>query len=59
MVLIKPRDGETFFRTEDIEKQIADEGDSLALVILSGVQYFTGQFFDIKAITAAGQKQVN
>lgn len=57
MVLIKPREGETFFRTEDIEKSIAEQGESLALVILSGIQYFTGQFFDIQTITAAGHKQ--
>lgn len=53
MVLIKPREGETYFRTEDIIKSIENEGDSLAVVLLSGVQYFTGQFFEIEKITAA------
>lgn len=57
MILIKPREGETYFRTEDITKVIEAEGDSLALVLLSGLQYFTGQFFDIKSITEATHKQ--
>lgn len=57
MILIKPREGETYFRTEDIVKVIEDEGESLCLVLLSGLQYFTGQFFNIKTITAAAHKQ--
>ena len=46
------------FRTEDIVAQIEKEGQHLALVVLSGVQYFTGQFLDIKNITEAAHKQV-
>lgn len=53
MVLVKPREGQNYFRTEDIVNTIEKEGDSLALVLLSGLQYFTGQFFDIKKITEA------
>ena len=49
--------GETYFRTEDVVEVIEREGEQLALVILSGVQYFTGQFFDIKTITEAAQGQ--
>ena len=58
MVLIKPRDGENSFRTEDIIAKINEEGEGLALVLLSGVQYFTGQFFDIQKITAAAHSIV-
>ena len=50
--------GETFFRTEDIIKAIENEGESLAVVLLSGVQYFTGQFFEIEKITAAAHSVV-
>ena len=56
MLLVKPRPGEDTIRTEDILKTILDHRDSLALVMLSGVQYYTGQLFDIPTITAAGHE---
>mmetsp|Transcript_30945 Transcript_30945/g.71323 ORF Transcript_30945/g.71323 Transcript_30945/m.71323 type:complete len:300 (+) Transcript_30945:50-949(+) len=56
LVAISPRDGEDNLRTEDILAKIEEEGPTTALVLLSGVQYYTGQFFDIPAITAAGHK---
>lgn len=54
IVEIQPRAGEEAIRTEDILKAIDDNADQVALVMFSGVQYFTGQLFDIKAITNAG-----
>jgi len=54
LMAISARDGEETLRTEDILQVIADEGDSIALICFSGVQYYTGQFFDIPAITRAG-----
>lgn len=56
LVELKPRPGEHNLRTEDILKTIDDHADQLALVLLPGVQYYTGQFFDIKKITAAGHR---
>ena len=50
--------GEHCIRTEDILDVIEREGDSIAVVMLSGVQYYTGQLFDIKTITAAAKKKV-
>lgn len=52
LVEVQPREGEHTLRTEDILAKIAELGEELALVLFSGVQYYTGQFFDIAAITA-------
>ena len=54
-----PRDGEFTLREADILDVIAKEGSSIALVIFSGVQYYTGQWFPIKAITDAANAQVS
>jgi len=50
---LKPRPGEYTLRTDDIVQTIVHYGNSLALVLLSGVQYYTGQFFNIKRISEA------
>jgi kynureninase len=51
VIEIKPRTGEGHLRTEDILSTIKETGEELALVMFSGVQYYTGQAFDMKAIT--------
>ncbi|WP_339605971.1 kynureninase [uncultured Roseivirga sp.] len=56
LIELKPRTGENTLRGEDILSKIAEVGDELALVLIGGVQYYTGQLFDMKAITEAGQK---
>nr|WP_294943854.1 kynureninase [uncultured Mucilaginibacter sp.] len=53
IIAVKPREGEITLRTEDILQQIKDNADGLALVMFSGINYYTGQFFDIEAITKA------
>lgn len=45
-------------RIEDILAVIEKEGDSVAVILFSGVQYYTGQLFDIPRITKAGQEKV-
>lgn len=54
LIELAPRDGESALRTEDILEAIAREGDSIALILIGGVQYYTGQLFDMAAITKAG-----
>lgn len=52
IVEVKPRENEHSIRHEDIIKAIEDNKHGTALVFFSGVQYYTGQVFDIRAITA-------
>jgi kynureninase len=54
LIEIEPRPGEFHIREEDIYKTIEDNKDTLALIMIGGVNYFTGQVFDMKSITKAG-----
>ena len=54
MLLAKPREGEETLRTEDLLNLIELHGEEIALIMLPGVQYYTGQVLDMKAITEAG-----
>lgn len=56
LIEIKPRRGEKSLRTTDIISLIREHAGELALVIFGGVQYYTGQFFDIRKITEAGHQ---
>jgi kynureninase len=53
---VKKRSGENHWRTEDVLAKINEIGDELALVLIGGVNYYNGQVFDMKTITAAGKK---
>ena len=53
LIQLRPRDGETYIRTADVVAAIKEAGDSLALVMLPGVQFYTGQLFDMQRITEA------
>ncbi|NBE80247.1 kynureninase [Micromonospora rubida] len=55
VVRLRPRDGEDTLRTADVLGFLAAEGDTVALVLLGGVNYLTGELMDIPAITAAGR----
>ncbi len=56
IVEVVPRPGEDVLRTEDIIEVIEQEGDSVALVMFGGVNYYTGQFYDLEKITAAAHR---
>ena len=56
LVEIKRREGEHNIRLEDILEKINQVGDELALVLIGGVNYYTGQVFDMKTITQVGHK---
>ncbi len=56
LVEIAPKPGETTIREEDILSAIDRHKDSLALIMIGGVNYFSGQVFDMQKITAAGHQ---
>ena len=53
IIEVSPREGEKLIREEDILSAIDEHRDSLALVLFGGINYYTGQLFDIAGITAA------
>jgi kynureninase len=57
MVMIGPNDGEYEVSTEKILSIINEHAETTALVLLPGIQYYTGQFFDIKTITKYAQSK--
>ncbi len=56
IIEIAPRAGEYVVRTEDILAQIEKHGEELALVFIGGVNYFSGQVFEMETITAAAHR---
>ncbi len=55
LIEVGPRKGESWIREEDVLAAIDEYGDTLALVLLPGVQYYSGQVFDMAGITAAAR----
>ena len=56
VIEVHPKPGTEIILTEDIVATIEQHKDSVALVLFSGVNYYTGQIFDIKTITAAAHQ---
>jgi kynureninase len=54
LIELAPREGESTLRTSDIVDTIERHGQEIALVLLGGVNYYTGQAFEMKEITRAG-----
>ena len=53
----KPRNGETLLRIEDLEQIIQNQGDEIALLLIGGLNYYTGQFLDLKKIATIGHSK--
>jgi len=56
LIEVRSREGEHFVRNEDIISTIKEHESEVSLVLLGGVNYLTGQVFDMKAITAAAHE---
>lgn len=56
LIELVPRPGEDTLRTEDILSVLRENGPQIALIMLGGVNYYTGQFYDMPAITKTGHE---
>jgi len=56
IIELKPEEGEYFITRERIQTLLEKEGDSIALILIGGVNYYTGQAYDINAITKLGHQ---
>lgn len=56
IIALEPRPGEHTLRTADIEAAIEEAGDSLAVLLLGGVNYYTGQLFDMARLTRVAHR---
>ena len=57
LLTLKPRPGEHTLRNEDIEAFLVERGKEIALVLWSGVNFLTGQRFDMRRLTEAARRQ--
>jgi kynureninase len=56
LILWKARDGEELANYEDLETILQNQGEEIALLMIGGVNYYTGQYFNLKRITELGHK---
>jgi kynureninase len=57
LVKWKPRKGENLLRTDDLEEILKKEGETIALLLIGGVNYYTGQYLDLKKIASLAHKK--
>ncbi len=53
----KPRQGEELLRIEDLENILEEQGDEIALLLIGGVNYYTGQYLNLKRIAELGHSK--
>jgi kynureninase len=53
----KPRQGEELLRMEDLETILKEQGDEIAMLLIGGVNYYTGQYFNLKRIAELGHSK--
>ena len=56
IIEVKPRTGEDCLRKEDILQIIENQGNEIELVLFGGINYYTGQFYDLAKITEGGHR---
>lgn len=56
IITVKPRAGESCIRFEDFEEILSREGERVALILVGGVNFVTGQFFDLPQLTLLGHR---
>jgi kynureninase len=57
LLSLRPHNGEHTVRTEDIDALLQERGQEIAVVLINGVNFFTGQFFDLERLTTAAKHQ--
>ncbi len=57
IIEVAPREGEHTIREEDIHGAIEEHGDEIAMMMIGGVNYYTGQVFDMNGLTAAAHQK--
>ena len=57
VILWKPRKGEELLRMEDLEEIVTNQGDEIAMLLIGGLNYYTGQFLDLKKIASIGHSK--
>ena len=57
LILWKPREGEDLLRMDDLEQIIENQGNEIAMLLIGGVNYYTGQFLDLKRIATIGHSK--
>lgn len=57
LLVAKPREGEDEIRSEDLLRLIQEQGDTISVIMLAGVQFMTGQLFPLEHIVKAGHEK--
>ena len=57
LIEVSPRSGEHHIRKEDVQQAIDTHGDEIAMMMIGGVNYYTGQVMDMKELTAYAQQK--